>query len=140
MRDLIDKLREGYSCVIRNGETRTFSRRGVADLFELLKTEPEFLDGASVADKVVGKGAAALMAIGGIKQLYSEVISTPALALLREDGIAVTFGEEVPAIRNRDGSGFCPLETLCLDEDSPEALLPVIERFIESRKHENTKK
>ena len=60
MKELIDMLHAGeYSCVIANGERiRTFTRRGVADLYDLLVQEPEFLHGAFVADKVVGKAAA----------------------------------------------------------------------------------
>ena len=57
---LIDLLHvEACSCVIRNGDvTRIFRERGVKDLYRLLEEEPELLDGAFVADKVVGKGAA----------------------------------------------------------------------------------
>lgn len=61
MEELIDLLHSGgYSCVIANkGKVRTFTQRGVADLYDLLTQEPEFLKGAMIADKVVGKGAAA---------------------------------------------------------------------------------
>ncbi|WP_295939127.1 DUF1893 domain-containing protein [uncultured Alistipes sp.] len=133
MTELIDMLHAGnYSCVIRNGETRTFSRRRVADLYLLLETEPGFLEGASVADKVVGKGAAAIMALGGIRDLYTDVISTPAIGVLTEAGIEVTFETEVAAIRNRAGDGFCPLESRCAGEDSPEGMLPIIRDFMRS--------
>lgn len=45
-----------YSCVIRNGdEIRVFRGRGVKDLYRLLRDDRRFLDGAFVADKVVGK-------------------------------------------------------------------------------------
>ena len=57
----------GWSLVVDNGAIRTFSGRGVSDLYGLLTREPETLRGASVADKVVGKGAAALMVLGGVK-------------------------------------------------------------------------
>lgn len=123
----------GYSCVVYNGEVRTFSGRGVADLYLLLKNEPEFLKGASVADKVVGKGAAALMVLGGVKELYAGVVSKPALDLLSDAGVKVSFGREVPQIRNRENTGFCPLESLCLDEDSAERILPLIDGFIRER-------
>lgn len=61
MEELINLLHSGgYSCVIANGDNiRTFTQRGVADLYDLLTQEPDFLKGASIADKVVGKGAAA---------------------------------------------------------------------------------
>ena len=69
---LIDLLHvEACSCVIRNGDvTRIFRERGVKDLYRLLEEEPELLDGAFVADKVVGKGAAALMILGGVGFMF----------------------------------------------------------------------
>ena len=55
MEELINLLHTGgYSCTIANkGEIRTFTQRGVADIYDLLTQEPEFLKGASIADKVV---------------------------------------------------------------------------------------
>ena len=60
MNHLISLLHEGgFSCVIANqGETRTFTQRGVADLYTLYNNDPAFMQGAVIADKVVGKGAA----------------------------------------------------------------------------------
>lgn len=83
MEELINLLHTGgYSCVIANeGKIRTFTQRGVADLYDLLTREPEFLKGALIADKVVGKGAAALMILGGIKELYTDVVSSNAMDL-----------------------------------------------------------
>jgi len=134
MEELVKILHEGgYSCVIRNGEIRTFTQRGVADLFGLYKNEPEFLRGATVADKVVGTAAVALMVLGQIKELYTDVISTPALTLLRQAGITVGFGQEVPLIRNRDNTGFCPLETICRDRTTAPEMLPLIEDFLRKR-------
>ena len=55
MEKLINLLHTGgYSCTIANGgKIRTFTQRGVADLYDLLTQEPEFLKGALIADKVV---------------------------------------------------------------------------------------
>ena len=65
LEDIIRLLHEGkHSLVVSNGEVRTFDRRGVADLYALLQEDSDFLKGASVADKVVGKAAAALMIFG----------------------------------------------------------------------------
>ena len=71
MDELIRLLNEGnYSCVVRQGEeTRTFSRRGVADLYDLYATDRAFLKGAWLGDKVIGKGAAALMVLGGVSRM-----------------------------------------------------------------------
>ena len=79
MDDLIKLLHEGnHSLVVSNGEVRTFDGRGVADLYRLLRQEPELLRGASVADKVIGKAAAALMIRGQVKEVHGDVVSSPA--------------------------------------------------------------
>lgn len=133
MEDLISLLHlGGYSCVIANGENiRTFTQRGVADLYDLLVREPEFLKGAKIADKVVGKGAAALMILGGVKELYTDVISQNALDLFQSSEVKVGFSEKVPFIWNRDHSGWCPVETMCKEEKSAENILPLIHDFLE---------
>ena len=133
MEELIDLLHSGgYSCVIANkGKIRTFTQRGVADLYDLLTQEPEFLKGALMADKVVGKGAAALMISGGIKELYTDVVSSNAMNLFQTSDVKVSFAQEVPFIWNRDHTGWCPVETMCSEEKSVEAILPLIRDFLE---------
>ena len=132
MQDLIRQLHEGgYSCVVRNGdEVRTFARRGVADLYDLLNDDPAFLRGAAVADKVIGKGAAALLILGGAAAIHADVISVGALELLREAPIEVTWESLSPHIENRDRTGRCPLDTRCAEARTAEECLPLIRDFI----------
>lgn len=132
MEHIINILHTGnYSCVIKNQtEIRTFTQRGVADLYDLYQADPAFMKGASIADKIIGKGAAALMVLGGIKTIYADIISTPALTLLREAGIETSFAQEVPHIINREKTGFCPLETACDKLKSVSEMYPVIQNFI----------
>lgn len=131
-RQLIDRLHaERCSCVIGNGaQVRTFRERGVKDLFRLLTEEPELLDGAFVADKVVGKGAAALMILGGVRGVYADVISAGALELFAARNIPVSCALEVPHIVNRSHTGWCPVETLCRDCRTAEECLEPIRNFI----------
>ena len=135
-RQLIDLLHaEGCSCVIRNGgATRIFRERGVKDLYRLLAEEPELLDGAFVADKVGGKGAAALMILGGGGELHADVVSRPALELLAAAPVHVSYTLEVPYIVNRTRTGQCPVETLCRDCATAAEALPLIRRFIEGQR------
>lgn len=115
----------GYSCVIAKGnEVRTFIRRGVADLYDLYNTDPGFMEGAAVADKVIGKGAAALLVLGKVKSVYTDVISAPALRLLHKAHIDADFIQEVPFIVNRDKTGYCPLESACSGIDNAEDMYP----------------
>lgn len=122
---------EEASCVVRNGDCiRIFRGRGVSDLVRLLHEEPGLLAGAFVADKIVGKGAAALMVAGGVGAVHTEVASQAAAALLREAGIELVCTEEVPHIINRAGTGICPVEALCAPCRTAAECLPRIEEFV----------
>lgn len=127
---------ETCSCVIVNGATvRTFRDKGVKDLYRLLRTEPELLRGAFVADKVAGKGAAALLIAGGIGSLFADVVSHPALELLNSAGIPTEYTLAVPRIANRSGTGICPLEQCCADCTTAAECLPRIEAFMNEMRH-----
>lgn len=131
MEDLIQLLHEGHhSLVVANGDVCAFDGRGVNDLYDLFKKDPGFLKDASLADKIVGKAAAALMALAKVREVYADVVSRPALDLLADSKISVSYGTVVPHIVNRTQTGWCPLETLCLDCPTPEDCLVRIEEFI----------
>lgn len=128
----IDLLhRGGFSLVIMKDEfLRTFTRRGVTDLYGLLTEDPNYMEGALVADKVVGKGAASLMVLGKVMEVYADLISEPALDMLRSNGIPVHYQQLVPSIENRERNGMCPVESLCLGIQSAEEALPLISDFL----------
>lgn len=137
MRMIKDYLDEpGCRGVARStdGRIRLFRRRGVVDLLELLEAEPEFLDGASVADRVIGRGAALLLLRGGVGSVYAQVISTGALGVLREAGVTVSFGAEAPYIKNQKGGGQCPVEALTAHVDDPQEAFRLIKTFIETKR------
>ena len=137
MERLMEILRSGnHSLVVAGSEIRTFDGRGIADLYRLFTLEPDFLAGASVADKVVGKGAAALMVLGGVKEVYAGVASSAALTLLHNSGVAARCDLEVPHIINRKGDGICPVETLCSDCATAAECLPRIEQFMQQLKQQ----
>lgn len=137
--DLVEVLRHGSHtlAVASGGTVRTFGRRGVADLHTLLTEEPGLLRGASVADKVTGKGAAALMMLGGVAEMHTDVISESALGLLAQSGMTVHYDRAVPHIVNRRGDGMCPVETLCLGCRTAAECLPLITEFIGRNKQQN---
>lgn len=121
----------GYSCAIMNKtEVRTFQRRGVTDLYDLLQNDSSFLKGAIIADKVIGKAAAALMILGGVERVYTDVISEPALELFRGSKIKIEYVQKVPFIENRNKTGWCPLELACQKESSANDILPLIQHFL----------
>ena len=121
MTSLVNLLhKENYSCVIFGlNETRTFSRRGVIDLYDLLLNDRTFLKRALVADKVVGKAAASLMILGEIRELHASV--------------KVSFGCQVPYIKNRNQDGWCPLESACFKSVSAISSFRIVQDFMQKK-------
>lgn len=135
---LVQQLHDLHcSCVILQGnQMRSFHNRGIADLYQLYKHERDFMRGAVIADKVIGKGAAALLVLGGFKLVYADVISRSAYSLLREANIETHYGKMVDHIENRSKTGWCPVESRCLNETTPEGCLTQIELFINQTNNE----
>lgn len=123
-----------YTCVIcSDSDTLTSRERGVSPLMKWLN-EGKVLDEYSAADKVVGNGAAFLYILLKIKELHAEVISRPALDNLKAHGIPVTFSTLAEAIRNRDSTGFCPIETAVSGITEPAAALEAIKNRLAEMK------
>lgn len=115
-----------HTCVLAKGDTvYTSSERGVKPLMTWLE-EDTSLVGFSAADKVVGKATALLYVLLGVKQVYARVASVPAAEVFRTHGIPFEADTVVPAIRNRKGTGFCPMEQATRDitdpSDAPRAI------------------
>ena len=116
-RDLL--AQGGYTVVLcRDDVVYTDTRRGVAPLLALLDAGTD-VRGFSAADKVVGKAAAFLYLRLGVAEVYAPIISESARDLLVAHGVAVSYDTLVPAIRNRAGDGYCPMETVTLPLTDP---------------------
>lgn len=115
-------LRGEYTCVICKGEMLyTSNERGVKPLLSWLNSGAALVN-AAAADKVVGKAAAFLYVLLGVREVYAPVISERARSVLEEHAITLEAEIVVPAIRNRRGDGYCPMESAVWDiEDAREA-------------------
>lgn len=113
-----------------HGEVREFHRKGVIDLFTLVTEEPDFLRGGMIADRVIGKGAALLLLKAGIKEVFAYVISEPALNIMKDNNITVTYITLQPHIINRTGDGICPVELLTEHITSPDEAYNQIKIFL----------
>lgn len=136
MQQLIEILRrEKCSLVVKNhGIVTTYSKPGVRDLEHLLDHDPEMLDGATIADKVIGKAAAAMVVVGGVKELYAEVISKKAIPFLEEAGIAYTYGTLVDTIKEEGDR--CQLEKITAPATTPEETVALLRTHFEKKKRE----
>lgn len=126
--DMLARLNEQHiSLIVRNaGLTTEYTQHGVNDLLQLLENEPQRLQGAVVADKMIGKAAAALMAVGGVKQVHTNLICTPAREMLEKAGIQVFAAEEVEMILNRDKTGQCPMDQSLNGTDDPAECVAIL--------------
>lgn len=125
------------SCVVRcaDGRCLILRQRGIRDLYDLLHDGRQSLRGAFIADKVVGKGAAALMIAGGAESLFANVISREALEILERYGVETSYATVTDHIINRAGTGRCPVETLCSGLQSVGECVARIDEFIEMQRH-----
>lgn len=115
-----------YTLVLTDGtEVITSRLRGVRPLVQLLE-KGDTPKGLYAADKVVGRATAYLYVLLGIRELYTKVISEPAMAVLNAYEIPFRYDSAVPNVINRTGDGICPFEMAVIDIDEPRAAYAAI--------------
>lgn len=110
---------ENKTLILYHGEEIfSYTTRGVSPLTELYENKKDCSSFVAV-DKVVGRGAAFMYLLLGIKRIHALVISEPALELLKKNQIEITYDKLVPFIQNRTRDGFCPMESATLSCENP---------------------
>lgn len=101
---------EGQSLVVVRDGRMLFSSRlqGIQPLLDAL--DNNVLPGSAVADKVFGRAAAMITALGQVNAVHSPLISQEAVDVLSEAGILYCAGKTVGQILNKEGTGPCPME------------------------------
>ena len=84
------------------------SGRGIGPLLEML--DAGSLQGSFVADKVIGRAAAAICVLGGVRRVYAALMSADAADYLKSHDVAYAADKTVEKILNRDRSDRCPME------------------------------
>lgn len=121
-------ITEAYTCVLSDGaQFYTSQQRGVKPLVQFLQ-QGNIPAGCLAADKVVGKATAYLYVLLKIQAIYAQVISKPALSVLKAHGIAVVYDTLADNIINRKKDGICPFEEAVMDVRDPEAAYGAILR------------
>ena len=134
---LIDCFQKNkYTCLIaNNGEiVYTSFDKGVRPLTEFYHSQNRIgLNDLQLIDKVIGKGAAFLCVLIGIKRIHTDVISKSALDVLDQYKIQTTYETMTEYIVNADKTGYCPVETLSEKFDTPESFYPALLDFFKKR-------
>lgn len=132
--ELAKKYLEEYNlaiAVVKNGNIIYKSKdRGIKPMYILATNMKDILVGTSIADKVIGKGAAMLCNYIGVKEVYGELISNNAIEELEKGGILYTYNEICPYIKNRNKTDLCPIEKLTINIHDPKILLEKIVGFL----------
>ncbi|MBO5902499.1 MAG: DUF1893 domain-containing protein [Tidjanibacter sp.] len=129
----VELLRSGdYTIAIltSSGEAVTSRERGVTTLMRLLADRPEVLRCAVVADKVVGRAAAALFVVGGCRRLHTAVLSRAGEEMLQGSAVEYTYDTLTEAIINRRGDGFCPMEMATAEAATAEAAYAILKERV----------
>lgn len=100
--------------VVKGGSVSRFSESGIKALLGIAESNKELLDGASVADKIVGRAAAFIMISCGVKEVYAGVMSKGAAALFAVHGVPCSCATLTDRIINRAGTDICPMERAVL--------------------------
>lgn len=122
--------------IVRGARQNTYSERGINALLGIAAGGGELLRGAVVADAIVGRAAAFLMAAGGVAQVYAEVLSEGATEVFRRYGIPYSYGTLTERIINRAGTDICPMERAVQGVERAEDAVPVLQSALEAlQKH-----
>ncbi|MCL2026094.1 MAG: DUF1893 domain-containing protein [Leptospirales bacterium] len=135
----IEKAKQGLinetSFSLVNGDNVFTSKEpGVKPVLQLLESNKSLLVNASIADRVIGRAAALLMVLGGVKEVYGKVMSKPGYEALKQHGIGIDFDELVPNISNKTKTGLCPIEQSCLGIDDPSEAKRIILSTLSGKK------
>lgn len=93
----------------------TSEKRGVKPILDKIDADPGFFNGASVADRVIGKAAAMLLEKYGVAEIYAQVTSEYAAAYLENKSVKLTYEKKTDFIMNRSGTDMCPMEKTVLN-------------------------
>ncbi len=116
------------TCAACSGDDMFTSReRGVKPLLQLYESGKDYSK-YSFADKVVGKAAAFMYVLLGVKEIYCVTVSELAADILKEHGVCYCCENIVPAIKNRRGDGLCPMETAVRNISEPKEALSAIRK------------
>jgi len=116
-KDLDEYLNEHTLVIVKQNDIKFYDERGIKPLVLTIKNND--LQNSYLADRVVGKAAALLYSYAKVDKVYAQVISEPAIKILKQNKIKYKTKKIVKQIENRTKTGLCPMETKVLNIDSP---------------------
>lgn len=113
-------LNGDLTCVLVKGDKiLTFRDSGIAPVIKVLESGTD-VKGFSACDKIVGKAAAMLFVLLGVKAVHGVVMSSTGKEVLQKHNIKASCGTLVEKIINRAGTDICPMEKTVQFVDDPQ--------------------
>ena len=109
---------------------------GIRPLMKLIDDKKE-CKGYSAADKIVGRAAAFLYTLLGIKNVYGEIMSKGAIEILKKNGIYYEYKTLADYIENRQKNGICPMDDAVKEIEDAKTACEAIRnkmKFLQSQK------
>jgi len=116
------RLQEGCLglSIVKNGCILYESaQRGVFGFLDAVKKEGTVLEGASVADRVVGEAIALLCVYARVRAVYAVTLSRGGRAVLRRSSVYHEWNDLVENILTVNRAGVCPFERLVAGVSDP---------------------
>ena len=114
---LINKLKDVSLVIYKDNQVQTYSEHGIVPL--LLYLDNNNFKGTYAFDKTVGRAAAYLYVYGDAQYVYADVMSKPAIEILKQHNVKYEAKKVVAEIQNKDKTGLCPFEELTQNATSP---------------------
>ena len=115
---ILEEEKELTLVLVLNEDIYKSTEKGIKPLLNLLNSGKKYLD-YSAADKIVGKAAAMLYKLLGVKEIYGEVMSISAIKFLEQNNLNFKYKINTKEIINRKGTGICPMEQTVLNIENP---------------------
>ena len=122
------KLNTYSLVVVKDGRTSVYDGRGIKPVVDYL--EKDNFDGAFVADKVIGKASALLLVYGKVQEVYTPVISKPAVKVFEDNNVKYSADKIVDNIINRTGTDLCPMEKKVQNIDNPKRAYKLFRKLL----------
>ena len=119
--------------IVKKGDVlfETFSHR-ISGFLAAIEQSGAMLEGASVADQVVGKAISLLCVYAGIHEVYGKVMSRKAQTVFEEHKITCEWKKLVDDILDLNLSDVCPFEKAAADISDPKRAFKTFKTLLKS--------
>ncbi len=120
-------LNDNNYSILTSGGYSSFES-GIRPVIVPMCEDLHFFQGQSVADKIIGKASAMLLALSGAKEVYTPVLSKAGKEVFDRYGIVCEYDTLADYIVTRKGDGMCPMEMTVRDIDDPKEAFEALKK------------